>query len=402
MFTRSLLLKLIFVLLTVGYAKAGSEDWRIALCISENPQHQMNVSWRTIAKLDTPLVQVALNSPKAKFYRTHRVIPAMTEEVLRSDSSSVYAYSAKMKGLEAGTSYAYRVGSKEGWSEWFTFKTAEATPEKFRFVYFGDPQNGLMSHVPRAFRAGYAAAPDAAFFTMAGDLVSVGDRDRLWADYFYAGGWILSQVPQVPVMGNHAYYYQKLWNKTYSSQWRPHFTLPENGLETLPETNYYFHYQGVLFVVLNGSEQRAEQAEWLDELLSREADTWIILTMHQPLYSTKEGRDGEKLRGHFLPIIDKYKVDLVLQGHDHTFGRTYPLVNDRKAGRREKGTVYINSVAGSKQYGLGPNRVDLFAITGSDTQYYHIVEVTPKRMTLLSYSVDGVLVDEVIISAAKR
>ncbi|MCF7808714.1 MAG: metallophosphoesterase family protein [Candidatus Marinimicrobia bacterium] len=402
MFTRSNLLLLILILIASSYSIAGPEDWRVALCISENPAQQMNVSWRTVTELNTPLVQLALNSPQAKFNKDPRVIHAATNQVLRSDSSTVYAYSAKMKDLVAGTSYAYRMGSKDVWSEWFTFKTAEATQENFKFIYFGDPQNGLKSHVSRAFRAGYAAAPDAAFFTMAGDLVSTGNRDDQWADLFYAGSWILGQVPLVPVMGNHAYYYDNQWNKIHTTQWRPHFTLPENGLASLPETNYYFHYQGVLFIVLNGSEQQAEQAEWLDELLTRESDTWIILSMHQPLYSSKEGRDGEKLRAHFLPVIDKRKVDLVLQGHDHTFGRTFPLVKDRKASRWEKGTVYINSVAGSKQYGPGPNRADLFAVTGSDTQYYHIVEVSSKKLRLLSYSVDGTMVDEVTINAVRR
>ncbi len=59
-------------------------------------------------------------------------------------------------------------------------------------------------------------------------------------------------------------------------------------------------------------------------------------------------------------------------------------------------------MSGSKQYGLGPAKQNLFAVTGSDTQYYHLIDVEQKAMTLRSYSVDGVLVDEVHISAAQR
>lgn len=380
---------------------ASPEDWRIALCISENPTRQMNVAWRTEIELDTPSVQVVLNSPLAKFNETPVVFPAATEIVTLSDSSRVYAYSGAMKNLHPGTSYAYRVGGVDSWSEWLVFTTAAESADNFRFLYFGDPQNGLRSHVSRAFRAGYKAAPDAEFITMAGDLVSVPDIDQQWEDFFHAGGWIFGQVPQVPVMGNHAYYVNRTWGKVYSNQWRPHFKLPENGLESLPETNYYFHYQGLLFVVLNGSEQLDEQAVWLDEVLSREKSVWVVLSLHQPLYATGDGRDGERQRTAFLLTIDKHEVDLVLQGHDHTFGRTYPLREGAPVKKRQKGTVYIVSVSGSKQYKLNPKHNGLFEITGADTQFYHIIDVESRKLILSSYSVDGVLVDELVIKPSK-
>lgn len=380
---------------------AGSEDWRVALCISEDPQHQMNVSWQNITALETPRVQVARNSPYVKFYKEAWEVGVDTERVVLSDSSEVYVYSAWMKGLDPGTSYAYRVGSDAEWSEWFVFRTAKETDDAFRFLYFGDPQNGLRSHVSRAFRAGYQEAPDAAFLTMAGDLVSVPGIDKQWEDLFHAGGWIFGSVPLAPIMGNHAYFINGKWLKEHTPYWRPHFTLPENGLKSLPETNYYFHYQGVLFVVINGSEQLEEQALWLDETLSREQSRWVILSIHQPLYATGQGRDGSKRRKAFLAVIDKHEVDLVLQGHDHTFGRTYPLRAGKTVGKRDKGTVYINSVSGSKQYKLAPAMDEVFAVSDGDKQFYHVIDVNTKRLKLSSFTVDGELRDEIIIKPSK-
>ena len=396
-------ISIILILLIMGFGSvtAGPEDWRIALCISADPAHQMNVAWRTESQVDTPLVQWVQNQPQVKFYKQSVDIAAQTETVVRSDSSLVYAYSAEMSGLKPSTSYAYRVGSAEDWSEWLVFTTAAEKEEPFSFLYFGDPQNGIRSHVSRAIRAGYKEAPDAAFITMAGDLVAVPARDYEWEALFHAGDWIFRQTPLAPIMGNHAYYIDGKWLKTHTPYWQPHFKLPENGLTTLPETNYYFHYQSLLFVVLNGSEQLAEQALWLDELLTRESSAWVVVTLHQPLYATGDGRNGEKRRNAFLPIMDKYEVDLVLQGHDHTFGRTYPLKDNQRAKRWQKGTVYINSVSGSKQYKLRPKQSELFAVSGQDTQYYHVVSVTSSKMTLSSYSVDGVLVDEIQINPSK-
>ena len=392
----------LIIMLFTSSLIAGPEDWRVALCISEDPQHQMNVSWRNTTELDIPRVQLALNTSLAKFHKEHRDIDAQVETVVLSDSTTVYAYSARMDSLEPEISYAYRVGSQEEWSEWFVFKTALSTEASFRFLYFGDPQNGLLSHVSRAIRAGYSAAPDAAFITMAGDLVSIPGKDQMWEDLFHAGGWIFGQVPQVPIMGNHAYYIDGKWLQHFSPYWRPHFTLPENGLETLPETNYYFHYQGLLFVVLNGNEQLTEQAIWLDDILTREKSKWIILSIHQPLYATGKGRDGSKRREAFLSVIDKHEVDLVLQGHDHTFGRTYPLKAGKVVKKRQKGTVYITSVSGSKQYKLDPAIQNVFAISGADKQYYHVIDVQPKELKLSSYTVDGNLKDEVIITPSRN
>jgi len=279
-----------------------------------------------------------------------------------------------------------------------SIKAYDCVPE----ILYSDPQNGLLSHVSRAIRAGFMAAPDAAFLSMAGDLVSVPGIDQQWEDLFHAGSWIFGQIPLVPVMGNHAYYIDRKWSDQHSIYWRPHFNLPENGLTTLPETNYYFHYQGVLFVVLNGNEQLEEQAVWLDEILGREESTWIILSMHQPLYSTGQGRDGAKRRAAFLSVIDKYEVDLVLQGHDHTFGRTYPLKAGLAVKKRAKGTIYINSVSGSKQYKLEPAIEGVFAITDADKQFYHVIDVQSSKLKLSSYTVDGELKDEVIIKPSRN
>lgn len=63
--------------------------------------------------------------------------------------------------------------------------------------------------------------------------------------------------------------------------------------------------------------------------------------MHHPVYSTAKNRDNTILRERFKPIFEKYGVDLVLQGHDHTYAR---------GGLGKKRPVYLLSVAGPKMY----------------------------------------------------
>jgi len=385
-----------------GQALAGSEDWRIALCVTEDPSHAMSVSWRNPTLLNDPRVQFTTNTPEVDFNRQVREVPARIESVTLPGEITVYAYSASMAGLEPATSYAYRVGDSDEWSEWFVFSTAAQDESAFRFLYFGDPQNGFPSHVSRAIRSGYRMAPDAVFMSFGGDLVSVPAKDDQWEGLFRAGSWIFSQMPLAPAMGNHAYYIGGDWLKEHTPYWRPHFSLPENGIPSLPETNYYFKCQGVLMAVLNGSQDLGEQAKWLDDLLTREKSRWIIITLHQPLYPTGKGRDGSKRRTAFLATIDKHQVDLVLQGHDHTFGRTFPLKAGRRAAEGEKGTIYLNSVCGSKQYELAEGLDAIFAITDSRKQFFHVIDVSSEIMTLRSYLIDGTLKDVVQIKSFPR
>ena len=109
---------------------------------------------------------------------------------------------------------------------------------------------------------------------------------------------------------------------TLTRHWRPQFTLPEHGPQGLEETCYTFDYQGARFVVLNSNEGLLAQAEWLDGVLAREPQRWTIVTFHHPVFSPAKGRDNPELRRLWKPVLDRYRVDLVLAGHDHTYARS--------------------------------------------------------------------------------
>jgi 3',5'-cyclic AMP phosphodiesterase CpdA len=222
----------------------------------------------------------------------------------------------------------------------------------------------------------------------AGDLVNNGNRDAEWGEWFGAGAWLNAMVPSVPSPGNHEY--PKLpapaggeAQRALCLPWRPQFTLPENGPPGLEETAYWLDYQGVRIVSLNSNEQLERQAQWLDGLLSDNPNAWTVLTFHHPVFSTAEGRDNPELRTRWKPIIDKHRVDLVLQGHDHTYGRTGLDVSDKAltqnvptgtaARSAEGGTVFVVSVSGPKMYEL--DRKPIFKRMAEDTQLYQIITI---------------------------
>jgi len=374
----------------------ASSPQRLILTLTENPSKSQAITWRTCAKVNNPKAQIAAvaNSPALK--DNLRTINAVSEEVRLGKDKSVYHYCAVFDALKPDTLYAYRVGTEDNWSEWNQFKTASMSGEPFRFVYFGDAQEDVKSMCSRIFRAAYKKAPDAAFWLFVGDLVDNGDKDEEWAELFYALGWIPRMTPMILLPGNHEYPDKRyLQDKDYKlfHLWRPHFTLPENGPQGLEESAYSIDYQGVRLVMLNGNEKIEEQARWLDKILSENPQLWTIVGIHQPVYSTAKYRDSAKLRNQLVPILDKHSVDLVLQGHDHTYCRTYKIKNGFRVRENEKGTVYVISVSGPKFYQVKTHNEGLMARIEMGRQLFQVIHIDHNRLFYESFDVKGELFD---------
>lgn len=371
---------------------------RIVLSLTESPANGMTVTWRTTGENNNSFADIAVAGDWINFAENAQRIIASSEKVLLDNNQAVFSHSVVFKELKPSTLYAYRVGSASGLSEWNQFRTASDKHESFSFIYLGDPQNEIKEYVSRIFRAAYKETPDAAFWVIAGDLTTEPTLDSLWDEFFYAAGFIPSSTPIMPVPGNHEYRKNpKVKNdskeKRITPMWRPHFTLPENGVKGLEETSYYFDYQGARFIMLNGTENIEDQIEWLDELLSRTKSKWKIVIVHQPVYSTGKDRDNPEYREKLTSVYDKHSVDLVLQGHDHTYGRTYKVKGNKVVSSNEQGTVYAVSVSGPKAYELNPKFKELMVKTGGNVQLFQTITISGNKLDYKSYTVTGKLFD---------
>ena len=83
----------------------------------------------------------------------------------------VVFHTATFEGLTADTSYVYRVGDGETWSEWFEVRTAAETVGDFSFIVQGDAQNDNKAFTSRSFRAAFEARPYAQLAVHLGDLI---------------------------------------------------------------------------------------------------------------------------------------------------------------------------------------------------------------------------------------
>ena len=408
-----------------SHQKDGLHHWeipskdpdRIILTFNGNPSTKRAVTWRTDSSVKKAEAQIAVAGLNSDFVEEASTYTANTEEfdlgLYKSNKSLIVNYhSVVFENLKPNTLYAYRVGFAENWSEWIQFKTANDTYSPTQFVYFGDAQNDILNHWSRVIRMAYKTAPDASFVIHAGDLVDSAHKDNEWAQWFKAGGFIHSQWTAIPVVGNHEFQrfdgYEGTLPRRLSIQWRPQFTLPveENLDEKLHETVYSVEYQDILVLVLNSTGHLEEQTEYIREKLTNSDAKWKIVTNHHSVFSPAEGRDFEYARKVWKPMFEKYGVDLVLNGHDHTYARGHTPVKSQNV--NESGifkTLYVTSVSGPKQYKIDKVKIKNYEVDGyksdkmgEETQFFQVINIDNNKLTYSAYTTLGDLYDRAIIT----
>jgi len=370
---------------------------RIILNLTNDPTHSVAVNWRTDTSVNESIVHVAPATHGPEFVNDIREIFGSVEQLIyKAENDPEVAanyHSAIIDELEPGSKYVYRVGSEKGWSEWFQISMPE--PEKkISLVYFGDAQNNVKSMWSRVIRQAYGSIPEVDFMLHAGDLINRYDREIEWGEWFYAGSFIHAMVPSVMTPGNHEYR-----NVVLSPQWKKQFNLPSNGPEGLSEVCYQVNYPNLKVVSLDAEqidespEFKMAQHDWLDSILTNDPKQWTAITFHYPIFSTKPNRDNVEFREAFKPIFDKHKVDIVLQGHDHAYGRG--MVNNVPTGYQVKdkssGTMYVVSVSGPKQYDVSDDPwMDRRA---GNTQLFQIITIEGDKLQYGAYTATGELYD---------
>jgi len=378
-------------ILHISYKATHLPD-RITLCITDDPAHKAVVTWRTNNNHRNSRAEIAFSDPSPEFDEYESSVTASSTNIETLEGIEAF-HTVTFNNLEPSTNYVYRVGNDKYWSEWFQFKTADDEPEPFGFIYLGDAQNKVFSHVSRVIRKAYAAKPDAAFILHAGDLVNHADNNYEWAEWYATGSFIHSQIPVAAILGNHEYNKNKEGVKvSYSRFWNPQFEFPDNGpIDELRDHTYYFDYHNTRFVALNSNDHIPAQAEWLEKTLSENTKKWTVVTFHHPALSTVKERQNIGVIEHWLPLLEKYKVDLVLQGHDHTYVRGTNMEQPANESGVINSPIYVISVAGEKMYELMDK--DWMQRKGENTQLYQLINISKDKLSYHSYTIDDRIYD---------
>ena len=376
---------------------ASPEPDQIMLSWSKDPQTTQTVTWRTDTTITDASILYRKKSDLEIFNPQPVRLKATTRRLQTDDivnNPVIHRHTVTLTDLEPATRYEFSVGEKteQYWSEMRTFTTAPARTEPFSFLYMGDAQNGL-ERWGSLVKTAVQKRPDVAFALLAGDLVNRGAKRDDWDSFFENGEILFSQKPLMPAIGNHE------CQGGHPTLYLSLLNLPENGPSDIEkERVYYFRYSNALFITLDSNLDPEPQAKWLDQVLSENSDAvWKFVMFHHPIYSSAKTRNNKELRETMVPVFDRHHVDLVLQGHDHAYLRTWPMHNNQPVESTKEGTVYVVSVSGTKMYEQGD--FDYTAVGFTKTSTFQVLDIWISGDQLIYRSYDSLenMVDHFII-----
>jgi len=137
----------------------------------------------------------------------------------------------------------------------------------------------------------------------------------LWDTFFNTTKELIKGVPYYPELGNHEGNSQNYYDLFY---------LPIGGGSNNEEW-YSFNYGNAHIIALDSNVRYlAEQLTWLEKDLAQAADKyqWIFVFFHHPPYSSSTHGSEFSTLTDWINLFEKYKVDMVFNGHDHIYERS--------------------------------------------------------------------------------
>lgn len=402
---------------------------KVAITVGSD-ETKLNFSWYSKTQ-ETPKVRVALSKDMkdaVEFTGTQDATPKYisangTSVSSAEEGEAYYASKVSTEGVEENTTYYYQYFQNGEWSEAIEFTTQDF--DSYKALLFGDPQigackgqessegdsmSGYLAARNDAFNwnitleTALAANPDTNFLISAGDQINDSKNEYEYAGFLNPDA--IQSYALSTAIGNH---------DSSNSNYSDHYNNPNSDVategKTAAGTDYYYTYGNTLFIVLDTNNYNCATHEAvMKKAIEENPDTqWRVVLFHQDIYGSgadHSDSDGIVLRTQLTPLMDQYDIDVVLQGHDHTYSRTYQLSStgtedngtcytidgDVASGTviDPEGTVYLetNSSTGSKFYNLIANRQDYVAERSQTwTPSYSVLSVDENSFTIATYDV---------------
>jgi predicted phosphodiesterase len=269
---------------------------------------QTTIVWRTVQPTDT-VVEWATNTSFTGSTKSGN--PAASET----------KHAVTITGLTAGATYSYRILTAGQVATYpSTFATApDVNVQAFTALVFGDSGQGTQ---PQYDLATQMAKEKFDLVLHTGDVIyPAGAEADYNPNFFVPYGPFLNRAPIFPAMGNHD-------QETANGQayFDAFFVNPNNPAQ---DKRYYsFEWGDAKFISIETYvlfAQAGPHLDWLKNELATNTRRWLVVYMHVPLYSCGLHGDSVTLQNLLQPIFEQYKVDLVLQGHDHNYERMGPI-----------------------------------------------------------------------------
>ena len=326
-------------------------------------------------------------------------------------------YKEDLTDLEAGTEYAYRIGSKshDDFSEFYTFKTEKKDGNSFSMIAVTDPQGRTIEeydYYSKTLNTALEEYSDPAFILNCGDFTDNAYYDDWWRYFFESSKGTCEGIPLMTAVGNHdvrgdsVKFYNYHFNNPQNAKGLADNFVPSEGttitmaacIKHLDNTVYSFDYGNAHFAVVNtgsdhgnATELLSLQKEWLKNDLQGTDKKWKVLVTHRGIYVEKIRNQTPKEA--FLDIVDECGVDLVIEGHDHTYMRTHKMKNDAVS---EEGTVYaLIGSAALKRYDATDVHewVELIKPLPKELPNYVVISFDDEKISYTAKLIDGTEID---------
>ena len=355
-----------------GRAADGTPE-QIHLTWGSDPTSGVVASWASPGQAGRP--RLILAGP----HGGQRVVPAYARPYTDGiNGATVWSYHAAIGGLRPDTEYRYQVTADNDQSPQpfaSSFRTAPAGRAAFRFTSFGDLATPNTQWVLSYGQSRYAVAAVESFaplfHLLNGDLcyanLNPASQPEVWRDFGNNNQASAANRPWMPCPGNHEIEFNN--GPQGLASYLSRYQLPDNGVPGMRGHWYSFQAGSVLFVSLDADDvvcqdaaafaggpsplvpapstgnpaiqpgtsfyvrgySHGMQTAWLRRTLAaaradRSVD-WIVVQMHQCAASSSATGNGSDLgiRAEWLPLFDRYQVDLVVSGHDHDYERSFPV-----------------------------------------------------------------------------
>ncbi|MHA1673882.1 MAG: metallophosphoesterase [Promethearchaeota archaeon] len=199
-----------------------------------------------------------------------------------------------------------------------------STSSEFTFLAISDTQqfagNGYHPRIAQAVASRYESAK---FLLTVGDLVGDGRNTDNWRDYFQIAAPYLNSMVLAPVIGNHDGNLEDVVPSQYPAEFHNYFPISQHDFFFL----YSFNYSMVHFTICDlqyasAHELNATQLAWIEQDLQAAQSMPIrIVAFHCPVMSSGYYGNNLLLQTQLKPLLEKYNVQLVLNGHDHHYER---------------------------------------------------------------------------------
>ena len=263
---------------------------------------------------------------------------------------STIEHVVSLTGLQPATNYYYAVGSTAAILSGDTAQHVRTAPlpgstGPIRFWALGDFGSGTANQLAVRDRIAQFTAnrrPDI-WLWLGDNAYNAGTDAEFGQKVFSVYPDFFKNIPVWPTPGNHDYGDNV---NAMNIDYYKIFTVPTKaeagGLASGTSAYYSYDYGNVHFVSLDsygneGGQYRlydttGTQVQWLKRDLAANKQPWTVVYFHHPPH-TKGSHNSDtedelvQLRQRLTPILERFGVDLVLNGHSHVYERTYRLRN---------------------------------------------------------------------------